>query len=97
MARNATMRRQIFLPSRCASNRVLIIVSVASDVWLQEILSWGIPPQNPNKNPEEEVAKVVEKYSDEIVDQWNKEIDGLLTFVRQLVMRDYNVRYSFLE
>ena len=29
----------------------------------------------------EETAKTVEKYSDELVEQWNKEIDGLLTFV----------------
>ena len=28
-----------------------------------------------------EVAEVVKKYNDELVDQWNKEIDGLLTFV----------------
>ena len=27
-------------------------------------------------------SKTVMKYSDEMVDQWNKEIDGLLTFVR---------------
>ncbi|KAH9910358.1 uncharacterized protein BXZ73DRAFT_20400, partial [Epithele typhae] len=27
-----------------------------------------------------ETRKTVEKYSDELVDQWNKEIDGLLTF-----------------
>ena len=30
----------------------------------------------------ERIAKTVEKYSDELVEQWNKEIDGLLTFVR---------------
>ena len=29
----------------------------------------------------EETAKTIEKYSDELVEQWNKEIDGLLTFV----------------
>ena len=26
-------------------------------------------------------ADIIKKYSDEMVDQWNKEIDGLLTFV----------------
>ena len=30
----------------------------------------------------EAVAEAVERYSDELVEQWNKEIDGLLTFVR---------------
>ena len=30
----------------------------------------------------ERIARTVEKYSDELVEQWNKEIDGLLTFVR---------------
>ena len=28
------------------------------------------------------ITSAVEKYSDEMVEQWNKEIDGLLTFVR---------------
>ena len=27
------------------------------------------------------ITLTVEKYSDELVEQWNKEIDGLLTFV----------------
>ena len=27
------------------------------------------------------ITSAVEKYSDEMVEQWNKEIDGLLTFV----------------
>ena len=27
------------------------------------------------------ITLIVEKYSDELVEQWNKEIDGLLTFV----------------
>ena len=28
-----------------------------------------------------ETAKTVEDHSNELVDQWNKEVDGLLTFV----------------
>ena len=28
------------------------------------------------------LTETVKKYSDERVDQWNKQIDGLLTFVR---------------
>ena len=30
----------------------------------------------------ERITLTVEKYSDELVEQWNKQIDGLLTFVR---------------
>ena len=29
------------------------------------------------------ITKAAKKYSDEMVEQWNKEIDGLLTFVRR--------------
>ena len=28
------------------------------------------------------IAKMVEDYSEDLIEQWNKEIDGLLTFVR---------------
>ena len=31
------------------------------------------------------ITMTVEKYSDELVEKWNKEIDGLLTFVRTIV------------
>lgn len=30
----------------------------------------------------DKASKTVEDFSNELIDQWNKEIDGLLTFVR---------------
>ena len=63
---------------------------------LQEILSWGRPQVDSSKKAEEEIAKIVERYSDEIVEQWNKEIDGLLTFVRFRAIQ-YDSSYSFIE
>ena len=55
-----------------------------------------MPQLDSSKKAEEEIAKIVERYSDEIVEQWNKEIDGLLTFVRFRVIQ-YDSSHSFID
>ncbi|RPD57229.1 hypothetical protein L226DRAFT_465995, partial [Lentinus tigrinus ALCF2SS1-7] len=45
-------------------------------------------------------AKVIKKHSDEMVDQWNKEIDGLLTFAGlfSAILTAFNVQsYQLLQ
>ena len=85
--------RRHFLHSRYACGYTSFVVSVVSNDGFQEVLSWGTSDPS---IAEEEIVKVVERYSDEIVEQWNKEIDGLLTFVRFRVIR-YDSSHSFIE
>ena len=39
------------------------------------------PPREIREKGLQEVRDTVKNYSDEMVDKWNQEIDGLLTFV----------------
>ena len=57
--------------------------------WKRENTIYRVKEMYTDKEREEAWGRItltVEKYSDELVEQWNKEIDGLLTFVCRLTV-----------
>ena len=59
--------------------------SVMLIIFLQKRVSWissGVITQADKDETYEKTAKIIEAYSDEMVNKWRKEIDNLLVFVR---------------
>lgn len=60
-------------------------------IFLQKRVSWissGIITQEDKDETYQKTAKIIEAYSDEMVDKWRKEIDNLLVFVRNSITTD---------
>ena len=89
--KEARRRRHVAKPSAigrrssrpCSSHRPVLCCAVQG-AQPQELSRFYLDAHADKEKAErawEDTTKIVEKYSDELVDQWNQEIDGLLTFV----------------